>query len=231
MAFSFDVLTLFPGLFAGLQQESLVAKAVGRGLITLDCHDWRGFTHDRHRTVDDAPFGGGAGMVLKPEPVIACLRHVKGARASGVHTVLLSPAGRVFEQALAQAWSQKAGLVLLCGRYEGFDARVETACDDVVSLGDFVLQGGEVAAMAIVEAVSRLLPGVVGNAASITDESHSDGLVEYPHYTRPRDFEGMAVPDVLLTGNHAEIAAWRKRQSLERTAKWRPDLLKQREPR
>lgn len=229
MAFTCDILTLFPGLFAGLQQESLVAKAVAQGLITLDCHDWRTFTHDRHRTVDDAPFGGGAGMVLKPGPVVACLRAIKAERPSGVQTVLLSPAGRVFDQALAQAWSQRAGLVLLCGRYEGFDARIEAHCDDVVSLGDFVLQGGEVAAMAIVEAVSRLLPGVIGNAASTADESHSNGLCEYPHYTRPREFEGVAVPEVLLSGNHAQIAAWRKEQALQRTAKWRPDLLRRKE--
>ncbi len=223
--YRFDVLTLFPGLFVNFTQESLLGKAIDAGKLTIELHDWRRFATDKHATVDDAPFGGGAGMVLKPEPLVTCLREVqKTAPTSRV--VLLSPAGRRFDQQTARRWANEPGLVLLCGRYEGFDARIEERADEIVSLGDYVLNGGEVAAMAIVEAVARLQPGVVGNEASLTAESHGESkLLEYPHYTRPRQFEGEAVPDVLLSGNHAEIARWRQQQSLQRTATRRPDLL------
>ena len=221
----FDILTLFPGLFTGLKQESLLGKAIDAGLLDLYLHDWRPFAPGRHHVVDDAPFGGGPGMVLKPGPVLDCLRDLLPKRAPGTQTVLLSPAGTLFTQATATRWAQGPGIVLLCGRYEGFDARVETHVDEVVSIGDYVLNGGEVAAMAIVEAVARLLPGMVGNAASLQQESHGDGLLEYPHYTRPREFEGEPVPDVLIGGDHAKIAVWRRRQALLRTRARRPELL------
>ncbi|MSP90804.1 MAG: tRNA (guanosine(37)-N1)-methyltransferase TrmD [Myxococcales bacterium] len=223
--YRFDVLTLFPGLFESLRRESLIGKAIAAGRIDLAVHDWRAFAMDRHHTVDDAPFGGGAGMVLKPEPIAACLAAVCVGRPAGIRTVLLSPAGARFDQRRAEQYAEAGGLVLLCGRYEGFDARIEDLCDEVLSLGDFVLQGGEVAAMAVVEAVARLLPGVVGNAASLSAESHADGLVEHPHYTRPRQWQGRDVPAVLLSGDHAAIVRWRRAQSLARTARWRPDLL------
>lgn len=222
--YCFDILTLFPGLFEGLRQESLIGKALQSGALTLQTHNWRQWATDRHNTVDDVPFGGGAGMVLKPDVVLRCLREVKAQRP-GSKVVLLSPAGQLFRQQTAVQWSNLPGLILLCGRYEGFDARVEGEVDAVVSIGDYVLNGGEVAAMVIVEAVARLLPGIIGNAASLQEESHSSALLEAPHYTRPREFEGQAVPEVLLGGNHAEIARWRLRQSLLRTRERRPELL------
>lgn len=223
-AYTFDILTLFPGMFDGLRQESLIGKALQSGALALQTHNWRQFAEDRHNTVDDVPFGGGPGMVLKPDVVLRCLRQVKAQRP-GAKAVLLSPAGRLFKQETAVDWANLPGLILLCGRYEGFDARVEGEVDAVVSIGDYVLNGGEVAAMAIVEAVARLLPGIIGNAASLQEESHSTALLEAPHYTRPREFEGQAVPEVLLGGNHAEIARWRLRQSLLRTRERRPELL------
>lgn len=228
-AFGFDVLTLFPALFSGLREESLIGKAVATGVVDIRLHDWRQWTTDKHHVVDDAPFGGGAGLLLKPDPVLRCLREVLVARPVRPAVVLLSPAGALFTQATARRWAAGPGLVLLCGRYEGFDARIEAHVDEVVSLGDFVLNGGEVAAMAIVEAVARLLPGVIGNTASLDQESHAageqGGLLEYPQYTRPRDFEGQSVPAELLSGDHAKIAAWRRRQGLLRTRDRRPDLL------
>jgi len=224
MTFVFDVLTLFPPLLMPLQEESLLGKARREGVLDFALHNWREWATDRHRVVDDAPFGGGPGMVLKPDPVLACLRDVRKQRLDSP-VVLLSPGGTRFDQATAQRWSTGSGLILLCGRYEGFDARIEREVDAIVSIGDFVLNGGEVAAMAIIEAVARLLPGVVGNAGSLTEESHTSGLLEYPHYTRPRDFEGQEVPEVLMGGNHAAIALWRRRQALLRTAQRRPDLL------
>lgn len=223
-AYSFDILTLFPGLFDGLRQESLIGKALHSGALSLQTHNWRTWAEDRHNTVDDVPFGGGPGMVLKPDVVLRCLREVRAQRP-GAPVVLLSPAGRLFKQQTAAQWAALPGLILLCGRYEGFDARVEAEVDAVVSIGDYVLNGGEVAAMVIIEAVARLLPGIIGNAASLHDESHSAALLEAPHYTRPRVFEGQAVPEVLLGGNHAEIARWRLRQSLLRTRERRPELL------
>lgn len=225
MTYHFDILTLFPGLFAGLREESLLGKAQEARVIAVNLHDWRQWATDKHHTVDDAPFGGGAGLVLKPDPVLACLREVLQPLPQRPPVVLLSPAGTVFCQATARRWAQGPGLVLLCGRYEGFDARVERHVDEVVSIGDYVLNGGEVAAMAIVEAVARLLPGVIGNAASLEQESHGEGLLEYPQYTRPREFEGEVVPDTLLSGDHAKIAQWRRRQALLRTRDRRPDLL------
>ncbi len=223
MSYRFDILTLFPALFDGLRQESLIGKALETQIIALELHNWRRFATDRHSTVDDAPFGGGAGLVLKPDPLVKCLREVV---PPGSRKILLSPSGRPFNQKLAHEWSQLSGITLICGRYEGFDQRIESHVDEVISIGDFVLNGGEVAAMAVVEAVARLLPGVIGNAESLTEESFADGLLEYPQYTRPRDFEGQTVPDVLLSGNHAEIAKWRLAQRVARTRAMRPDLPK-----
>ena len=210
----FDVLTLFPGLLDGLRQESLIGKALDAEIISLHLHNWRAYATDKHGTVDDAPFGGGAGLVLKPDPLVACLR-TEIPQTS--RKILLTPSGRRLDQQKIQQWAQLPELTLICGRYEGFDHRIEAHVDEIVSLGDFVLNGGEVAAMAIIEAVARLLPGVIGNAASLTEESHADGLLEYPQYTRPRDFEGQTVPEVLLGGNHAAIAKWRQEQRILRT--------------
>jgi tRNA (guanine37-N1)-methyltransferase len=223
VSYRFDILTLFPALFDGLRNESLIGKALEAQTIALELHNWREFATDRHSTVDDAPFGGGAGLVIKPDPLIKCLRAVV---PEGSRKILLSPSGRKFDQKMAHDLAELPGLTLICGRYEGFDQRIEQHVDDVLSIGDFVLNGGEVAAMVVIEAVSRLLPGVIGNAASLAEESFADGLLEYPQYTRPRDFEGQIVPEVLLSGNHAAIAKWRHEQRVARTRTMRPDLLK-----
>lgn len=222
---TFDILTLFPGMFSGPLSESIVGRAAAGGLIEIGLHNIRDFAVDRHRTVDDAPYGGGAGMVMKVEPLAACIEHVKAKRPEA--TVLLtSPRGLPFSQELARKLAEAPGLIIICGRYEGIDERVtELFVDQEVSLGDFVLTGGELAAMAIVDAVARLLPGVLGSDASAHDESFTDGLLEYPQYTRPPEFRGLAVPDVLLSGNHAEVALWRRRQALLRTLAVRPELL------
>lgn len=234
-----DVVSIFPEYLAPLDL-SLIGKAREDGLLTVDVHDLRDFTHDRHRTVDDTPYGGGAGMVMKPEPWAEALAHVvargEGAEA-GRHgqkprLIVPGPGGARFTQAMARELAAEPWLAFACGRYEGIDERVyEHAREDlglevsVVSLGDYVLNGGEVAVLAIVEAVARLLPGVIGNAESLVEESHEDGLLEYPIYTKPREWQGRTVPDVLLSGNHAAIAAWRHEQRLARTAARRPDLL------
>lgn len=228
--YRFDILTLFPGLFDGFVAESLLGKAIATKRLTIELHNWRSYATDKHSTVDDAPFGGGAGMVLKPEPLAACLADVRAA-APKSRVVVLSPAGRRLDQATVRRWANEPGLVLLCGRYEGFDARIEERADEIVSLGDYVLNGGEVAAMAVVEAVGRLVPGVVGNEASLGAESHGEsGLLEHAHYTRPRNFEGDEVPAVLLSGDHGAVAQWRHDQSVARTAARRPDLLVDRQP-
>ncbi|MCO4761466.1 MAG: tRNA (guanosine(37)-N1)-methyltransferase TrmD [Myxococcales bacterium] len=227
-SFRYDILTLFPGLFAGFLDESLLGKARAKGLLDFHLHNFRDFATDKHNTVDDAPFGGGAGLVLKPDVMLSCVRSVQQSQPTNSPIVALTPAGRPFDQATAERWADGPGLTLLCGRYEGFDARIEDAADELVSLGDYVLNGGEVAAMAIIEATARLRPGVVGNAASlggkVGTESHSAGLLEHPHYTRPRIFEGAEVPAVLLSGDHGKIAAWRQAQAELRTQARRPDL-------
>ncbi len=228
-----DYLTIFPDYLAPLGL-SLPGKAAARGLVELHVHDLRGWTHDRHRTVDDTPYGGGAGMVMRPEPWGEALDELLGDPAAGRATVVVpSPAGRPLTQALARELSTRSRLLFACGRYEGIDQRVldhARTRDDVeevveVSLGDYVLNGGEVAALAVTEAVVRLLPGFMGNAASLEEESHEQGLLEYPVYTKPATWRGHEVPAVLLSGNHGAIAAWRHEQSLERTAERRPDLL------
>lgn len=217
-----DVFTIFPQLMSGFSDASLLGRARVAGLIDLRVHDLRAEASDPHKSVDDAPFGGGAGMVLSPEPIFASVEKAEPPRP----LLLMSPAGRTFDQKLAAELSSAGGFSLLCGRYEGFDQRViDHLADEEVSLGDFVLSGGEVAAMAIIESVSRLVPGVMGNHDSGVEESFSDGLLEYPQFTRPAEFRGWSVPDILLSGDHARIAEWRRAQALVRTLKRRPDLL------
>ncbi|MBF4633579.1 tRNA (guanosine(37)-N1)-methyltransferase TrmD [Agreia pratensis] len=228
-----DIVSIFPSFFDALD-ISLLGKARQSGLIALGVHDLRDHTHDRHRKVDDTPFGGGAGMVMKPEPWGEALDAILDAEpvASGAPLVIFpSPAGEVFTQKMARELSTREHLVFGCGRYEGIDQRVfddtaERAEVRLVSLGDYVLNGGEVAVMAMIEAIGRLIPGVVGNPESLVEESHEDGLLEYPSYTKPSEWRGRAVPPVLLSGNHRLIAEWRREQQLERTARVRPDLLR-----
>jgi tRNA (guanine37-N1)-methyltransferase len=224
-----DVLTLFPAMFAGPFDESIVARARAAGLLDLRIHNLRDWATDRHRTVDDYPYGGGAGMVLKPEPVIAAIESLRGAVAErGGHVVLLTPQGEVFRQQTAAALAGREHLLLVCGHYEGIDERIrEHAVDQELSIGDYVLSGGELPAMVVVDAVVRLLPGALGSPLSAVEESHSAGLLEYPQYTRPAEFRGWRVPDVLLSGHHAEIARWRREQAIRRTQERRPDLLPQ----
>lgn len=217
-----DVFTIFPAMVEEFAGHSLLGRARANDLLDLRVHDLRSETADPHRSVDDAPFGGGAGMVLMPEPVFAAVEAVNPRRP----LYLLGPAGRALDQPLARELASADGFSLLCGRYEGVDARVvEHLVDGELSIGDYVLGGGEVAAMVVLEAVGRLIPGVMGNAMSATEESFSDGLLEYPHYTRPADFRGWEVPDVLRSGDHARIARWRRAQALARTVKRRPDLI------
>ncbi|MDX2375579.1 tRNA (guanosine(37)-N1)-methyltransferase TrmD [Microbacterium sp. LRZ72] len=221
-----DIVTIFPTFFDVLD-ISLIGRARGSGLLDLRVHDLRTWTHDRHRTVDDTPYGGGAGMVMKPEPWGEALDEIL---ADDALLIVPSPAGERFSQPIARELAQERQLVFACGRYEGIDHRVidhyaSRGRVRLVSLGDYVLNGGEVAAMAMVEAVSRLIPGVVGNPDSLVEESHEDGLLEYPSYTKPPLWRGYPVPPVLLSGNHGAIAAWRRDQSIERTRAHRPDLL------
>lgn len=218
-----DILTLFPGMFAGPLDESMVGRAREQGALELRVHNLRDWTHDRHKTVDDRPFGGGPGMLLKPEPVFAA---VEALRSPDARVILLCPQGRRFTQAVARELAVQTHLILVCGSYEGFDERIrEALADDELSIGDYVLTNGALPAMVIVDAVTRLLPGVLGDDESARDESFSHGLLEYPQYTRPAEFRGMRVPEVLLSGNHAEIARWRAEQARQRTAQRRPDLL------
>jgi tRNA (guanine37-N1)-methyltransferase len=244
-----DIVTIFPGFFRGPLDHGITRRACEMGLANIEVHDLRGFTRDRHRTVDDRPFGGGEGMVLKPEPIFECLEPFGLAsrpdRTSGVareSVILLSAQGQRFTQQVAAELAQLERIVLICGRYEGVDERVaDFLADRELSIGDYVLSGGELGAAVIIEAVTRLLPGAVGNEASTKQESFtahikevggadstcgSGGLLDYPHYTRPADFHGMAVPEVLLNGNHLEIRRWRREQALKKTLRNRPDLIK-----
>ncbi|WP_104165384.1 tRNA (guanosine(37)-N1)-methyltransferase TrmD [Arthrobacter sp. SX1312] len=226
-----DVVSIFPEYLAALDL-SLIGKARQDGVLDVRIHDLRAFTTDRHRTVDDTPYGGGAGMVMKPEPWAQALEAVRSEAPAGSRPVLIvpSPAGAVFDQAMAHELAEVDHLVFACGRYEGIDERaVDWAREEFdvrpVSLGDYVLNGGEVAVLAMVEAVARLIPGVVGNPESLVEESHADGLLEYPVYTKPSSWRGRDVPEVLLSGNHAKIAQWRRLEQFQRTADRRPDLL------
>ena len=220
------ILTLFPEMFAGPFDASIVGRARERGLVKINLVNIRDFSRNKHRTVDDAPFGGGAGMVMSPEPVFAAVDWLKDRGVPLDAVILLSPAGRPFNQAAAWELSRLGGFALICGHYEGVDARVrDHLVTDEISIGDYVLTGGELAAMVVVDAVVRLVPGVLGKEASVREESFSGSLLEYPQYTRPREYRGLTVPEVLLSGHHGEIARWRRRQSLLRTLEGRPELL------
>jgi tRNA (guanine37-N1)-methyltransferase len=224
----FHVLTLFPGIFHGPLSESILSRAIGKGLIEVGLHDIRDQADDRHRTVDDYPFGGGAGMVLKPEPLFKATESVFESASLPVETpvILMTPQGRKLDQRIVEDLAIRNDLVLICGRYEGVDERIrEHLVTDEISIGDYVLSGGELAAMVLIDAVSRLVPGVVGSMESALDDSHTTGLLQHPQYTRPAEFRGWSVPEVLLSGNHAEIERWRRQESLRRTAQRRPDLL------
>lgn len=229
------VLTLFPEIFRGYLESSILGKAMQRGLIALDVVNIRDYAPDRHRTCDDAPYGGGAGMVLKPEPLAAALEAVGAAEAVGAgaspgrRVIYLTPSGRLFNQDLAEGLAGEKEIVLLCGRYEGIDQRIIDAfVTDELSIGDYVLSGGEVAAMVVIDAVARLIKGVI-REDSLEEESFAGGLLEYPHYTRPEEFRGRKVPEILLSGHHAEITRWRLERRLEKTVKHRPELLKGKE--
>jgi tRNA (guanine37-N1)-methyltransferase len=227
MTVRFDVLTLFPGMFEGPFAHSIIQRALARGLAEIHVHNLRDYTTDRHRTTDDYPFGGGPGMVMKPEPVFAAVESLLATvSSSSRRVILLTPQGRLFRQAVAAELASVSHVVLICGHYEGVDERVrQHLVDDEISIGDYVLTGGEIPAMVVVDAVLRLQPGVLHDAGSTAEESHSHGLLEYPHYTRPAEFRGWRVPPVLLSGNHGEVSAWRRRQALLRTWRRRPDLL------
>jgi len=218
-----DVLTLFPAMFAGPLDESIIMRARKAGLLDLKIHQLRDWTHDRHKTVDDRPFGGGPGMLMKPEPLFEAIESLK---RESTKVILLSPSGRKFNQAIARELAEQKDLLLVTGHYEGFDERVrEGLADDELSIGDYVLTNGALPAMVVIDAVTRLLPGVLGDDDSSRDESFSHGLLEYPQYTRPAEFRGMRVPEVLMNGNHAEIEKWRVEQAKLRTKEQRPDLL------
>lgn len=222
-----DILTLFPEMFNGFLSCSIVGRAVERAIVDIRVHNIRDYAHDKHRVVDDYPYGGGAGMVLKPGPIFEAVEAIKGELGLlAIPTILLSPQGRLFKQEIAQELARFQNLILICGHYEGVDERVaEHLATDEISIGDYLLSGGEIPAMVVVDCVVRLLPGVIGSEKSLVEDSLVDGLLEYPQYTRPEVYRGWSVPSVLLSGNHGEIARWRRYQRLLRTAKRRPDLL------
>jgi tRNA (guanine37-N1)-methyltransferase len=219
-----DILTLFPDMFQGPFDMSMMWKAKDRGLVDIRIHDLREFGLGSRRQVDDIPYGGGPGMVLKPEPIFAAVEKLKSDNPSA-KVILLTPSGQPFNQAMAGELAKAKGLILICGHYEGFDDRISAIVDQHVSIGDYVLTGGELPAMVITDAVVRLIPGVLGDDNSAIEETFSEGLLEYPQYTRPEDFQGMKVPEVLLSGHHGEIEKWRREQAEERTKQRRPDLL------
>lgn len=220
-----DVLTIFPEMFAGPMSASMIGLAQSRELLHLGVHDIRHWAHDKHRTTDDYPYGGGPGMVMKPEPIFEAVEAVSAGLDPAPTVVFFSPGGARFDQATAREFSQHEHLLFVCGRYEGFDERVLSLADRELSIGDYVLTGGELPAMVVIDAVTRLLPGVLGDDESAVDESFSEGLLEYPQYTRPPEFRGLAVPEVLRSGDHARIARWRREQAILKTARVRPDLL------
>lgn len=222
-----DIFTLFPEMFQGPFGSSIIKRAIEGGIVKIDIHNIRDFTHDRHHTVDDAPYGGGAGMVMKPEPFFEAVESVKpDVSAPNPPVVLLDPQGRLFSQEIAGELAGFEHLVLVCGHYEGIDERVrQHLATDEISIGDYVLSGGELPAMVVVDALVRLLPGALGSELSLDSESHTQSLLEYPQYTRPPEFRGWKVPEVLLSGNHAVIAQWRREQSIKRTLERRPDLI------
>ena len=225
------VLTLFPQMFQSLLSGGVFKRAIDRKLVEINIRNIRDYTHDKHHTVDDYPYGGGAGMVLKPEPIFEAVEAIKSdfrpeEEIGGLPIILLTPQGRLFSQQIALELSKYSHLILICGHYEGVDERVrEHLVTDEISIGDYVLSGGELAAMVVAEAVVRLVPGVLGSAASPIDDSHATGLLEYPQYTRPPVYKGWAVPEVLLSGNHAQVAKWHRQQTISRTLQRRPELL------
>ncbi len=222
----FDILTLFPGLFAGVFEESILRRAREAGLLTVTIHNIREYAQGRHQVTDDTPYGGGGGMIMKAEPIVAAVEGVLGEETGRTSVILLTPSGRTFTQAVARELARKPRLLLICGRYEGIDERVQQClAADEISIGDFVLAGGEIPAMVIVEAVTRLIPGALGEPSAPFEDSYAEGLLEYPHYTRPLRFRGLPVPPVLLSGHHAEIVRWRRQQALRRTWLRRADLL------
>lgn len=224
-----DIVSIFPGMFPPVFGVGIVHRAVRSGLLELNPVDLRDFAHDVHRTVDDRPFGGGEGMVFKPEPLAEAIRVLQAGREPKPHVIFLTPQGRVLTQGRARELAEMEHLVLLCGRYEGVDQRiVDLFVDEEISIGDYVLSGGEIPAMVLVDTIARLLPGAVGHPDSTRNESFEDSLLDYPVYTRPAVFEGLEVPEALLSGNHREIASWRREQALKKTRASRPDLLRQR---
>lgn len=233
----FDIITIFPGFFGAVFDYGIVRRAREGGLVEIVAHDLRRWTRDRHKVVDDRPFGGGDGMVLKPEPIFEAVENLAGAadagslRAAGKRVVLMSPQGRVLEQALAAELADAGHVVVICGRYEGVDERVaEHLVTDEVSIGDYVLSGGEPAAVVLVDAVTRLVPGALGSETSAVNESFAGGMLDFPHYTRPPEYRGLRVPEVLLGGHHAEIARWREERAREKTRRNRPDLYERARP-
>ncbi len=225
----FDILTIFPEIFRSFLSESLIKKALDKGLLQARIWNLRDFTEDRHRTTDDYPYGGGAGMVMKAEPIFRAVEEIK-SQSPEAQSVLLTPQGERFHQTLAKELSGQKHWILICGRYEGLDERVrQDLVDREISVGDYILNGGEIPALVFMEVISRYVPGFLGSEQSVEEESFSDGLLEYPQYTRPPSFRGMEVPEVLLSGNHAEIKRWRRKESLKRTCLRRPDLLERAE--
>ncbi len=221
----FDIITIFPEIFRGVFEFGIVRRALEAGLVEIHIHDLRDFTFDRHHMVDDRPFGGGAGMVMKPEPLFRAIEALTH-QAPETHVVLLSPQGRLLSQQLTEELSKRESLLLICGRYEGIDERVvEQLVNEELSIGDYVLSGGEIPAMVVVDAVTRLLPGALGCEQSAAQDSFSSGLLDYPHYTRPAEYRGLKVPEILLGGHHKEIEKWRHAKALEKTRRCRPDLL------
>jgi tRNA (guanine37-N1)-methyltransferase len=224
----FDIVTIFPRMIEAGLAEGVVSRGIQRGLLDVEVHDLRAFTLDRHRTVDDVPYGGGPGMVMKAEPLLKAAEHIRLTRGEPGSVVLLSPQGRTFSQREASRLSSLAHVVLLCGRYEGIDERVrDLVATEELSIGDYVLSGGELAALVVVDAVSRLVPGVVGDEQSVEQDSFSRGLLDHPHYTRPAEVGGLRVPDVLLSGHHEDVRRWRRKTALARTLARRPDLVEQ----
>ncbi|WP_168122275.1 tRNA (guanosine(37)-N1)-methyltransferase TrmD [Paenibacillus sp. HB172176] len=225
-----DVLTLFPEMFDGVFGASILGKAKEKGIVELQAINFRDYANNKHNTVDDYPYGGGGGMVLKPEPVFAAVEDLLGGESVKPRVVLMCPQGQTFNQSKAEELSKEEHLIFICGHYEGYDERIrEHLVTDELSIGDYVLTGGEIPAMAVIDSVVRLLPGVLGNESSAVTDSYSTGLLEYPHYTRPPEFRGWSVPEVLISGHHARIDSWRREQSLLRTLSRRPDLLEQAE--
>jgi tRNA (guanine37-N1)-methyltransferase len=220
-----DVLTLFPDIFTSYLNESIMKRAGEKGLLEVKLHNIRDFTSDAHRTVDDYPFGGGAGMVFKPEPLFKAMDFLR-EDGEPRKVILMTPQGKPFSQSIAETYAKETKrFVFICGRYEGIDERVKTLVDEEISVGDYVMTGGELAALTVIDAVTRLVPGALGDERSVEDESFSWGLLDYPHYTRPREYRGLSVPDVLLSGNHREIDRWRRKQALKKTVEVRPDLI------